>query len=254
LTFTNETRDNSDVEDAAAWCEARIKVFGNTTNDPDTLLISSTTDVASVLQAANYRRTITTYSSSADQYPSCSILGRAFTVNFSQPNSTITLKFKQMPGITAESLSQNQKSVLDGKNANALITVGDSIMYAESFMASGVFFDEVHGVDWLQNAIQNNVFGYLLTRPTKVPYTDKGVAALEQQVIRALDEGVANGLLAAGTTIDGTYLPNGYAVQTVPVALVPQAEKEARHYSGISFTALGAGAIHSVQINGIFER
>jgi len=260
LVFTKEVRDAADiegsngVEDAAAWCEARVKVFGNTSNDANVLESTSSTDIASVLQASNYRRTMTTYSSSPDEYPSASILGRAFTVNFSQPNSTITLKFKQMPGITSETLSQTQKATLDSKNANALIIVGASPMFAESFMASGVFFDEVHGVDWLTDAIQNNVFGYLLTRPSKVPYTDKGVAALEQQVTRALDEGVANGLLGAGETIDGIYLPNGYRVVTIPVALVPQADKEARHYPGISFTALGAGAIHSVQINGIFER
>jgi len=121
-------------------------------------------------------------------------------------------------------------------------------------MASGVFFDEVHGIDWLQNAVETNVFGYLLTRTTKVPYTNKGVAAIEQQVISALDEAVNNGLIAPGETIDGEFLPNGYKTTVIPVEDINQSDKEARHYPGLSFTVLGAGAIHSVQINGIFER
>ena len=260
LLFTKEVRDGIQInsEDAvvaaAAWCEARVKVFGNTSNDLDVLDSVTTNDIASTLEAANYRRTMTTFSSFVDQYPSASILGRAFTVNFSQPNSTITLKFKQMPGITVENMTQSQKAVLDSKNANALIEVGDSDMFAESFMANGVFFDEVHGVDWLENAIQTNVFGYLLTRTTKVPYTDKGIAALEQQVIKALDEAVVNGLIAPGETIDGEFLKTGYKTVAIPAADINQSDKEARFYPGLSFTVLGAGAIHSVQINGVFER
>jgi hypothetical protein len=195
---------------------------------------------------------MTTYSSYPNQYPSSSILGRAFTVNFNQPNSTITLKFKQLPGITVEDLTQSQKSVLDSKDANALIEVGDSDMFAESFMSNGVFFDEVHGVDWLKNAVETNVFGYSLIRTAT--YTNKGTASLEQQVISALDEASRNGLIAAGTTIDGEFLPNGYKTTVIPVEDINKSDKEARHYPGLSFVALGAGAIHSVQINGIFER
>lgn len=260
LIFTKEVRDlvqingEDAVEAAADWCEARVKVFGNTTNDLDVLDSVTTNDIASVLKAKNLRRTMTTFSSFPDQYPSASILARAFTVNFSQVNSTLTLKFKQMPTITVETLTQSRKSVLDSKLANALIQVGASDMFAESYMASGVFFDEVHGIDWLQNAIETNVFGYLLTRTTKVPYTNKGVAALEQQVIRALDEAVNNGLIAPGVTVDGEFLPLGYKTTVLDVALVNQSDREARHYPGLSFTVLGAGAIHSVQINGIFER
>tara|TARA_R110000744_G_scaffold20470_1_gene53736 strand:- start:8007 stop:9497 length:1491 start_codon:yes stop_codon:yes gene_type:complete len=260
LLFTKEVRDGvvinteNAVVAAAAWCEARVKVFGNTSNDLDVLDSVTTNDIASTLQTANYRRTMTTFSSFVDQYPSASILGRAFTVNFNQADSTITLKFKQMPGITVEALTQNQKAVLDSKSANALIVVGASDMFAESFMANGVFFDEVHGVDWLTNAVETNVFGYLLTRTTKVPYTNKGIAALEQQVTKALDEAVRNGLIAAGETIDGEFLGTGYKITTIPAEDINQSDKEARLYPGLSFVVLGAGAIHSVQINGVFER
>lgn len=258
--FTKEVRDAVQIngEDAvlaaAAWAEARVKVFGNVTNNLDALDAVTTNDILSLLQDNEYRRTISTFSSYPDQYPNASVFGRAFTVNFNQANSTITLKFKQLPGITVEELTQNQKSVLDSKNGNAIIYVGDSAMYAESFMSSGVFFDEVHGIDWLENAIQTNVFGYMLTRTTKVPYTDKGVAALEQQLIKALDEAVRNGLIAPGYTIDGEFLATGYKTTVIKVQDTNQSDKEARQYNGLSFIILGAGAIHGVQINGVFER
>lgn len=260
LLFTKEVRDlvqingEDAVEAAADWCEARVKTFWNTTNDLDAFDSVTDTDIGSVINGKTLRRTLTTFSSHPDQYPSASVAGRAFTVNFSQPNSTITLKFKQLPTITVEQLTFNQKTVLDSKKINALIDVGGNTMFAESFMANGTFLDEVHGLDWLTNAIETNVFGYMLTRTTKVPHTDKGYASLEQQTIKALDEAVRNGLIAPGTTIDGEFLPKGYKTIVTAEADVNQSDKEARQYNGLSFVVLGAGAIHGVQINGTFER
>jgi hypothetical protein len=260
FAFTKEVRDlveiNSEdaVEAAVDWTEARVKVFFNTTNDSNVLVASVDTDIASIIAAKEADRTMTTFSSTPSQYPSVSAAGRAFTVNFNQSNSTITLKFKQLPGITPEDLSQTQKDTLDAKHCSVYFNVGGLSIFGESFMGGDLFFDERHGIDWLVNAIQTQLFGYLVTRPTKVPYTDKGVAALEQQAVRVLDEAVNNGLVAAGTTIDGVFLPNGYRTETIPVADVSSSEVSARNYPGLSFLALGAGSIHRVQISGIFER
>lgn len=260
LIFTKEVRDDAiingedAVEAAASWVQARVKVFFNTTNDLDVLDSVTTNDIASVLDTGNFTRTMTTFSSYPDQYPSASIAGRAFTVDFSQPNSTLTLKFKSLPGITVEDLSSTDKQVLDSKRANAFFQVGDTNIYGESYMAGDYFFDEIHGVDWLTDAIQTEVYGYLISRSTKVPYTDKGVAALQQQVTKVLDTAVLNGLAAPGETIDGEFLGSGYQVTTVPVANVSASEKQNRQYNGLSFVVLGAGAIHGVQIQGVFER
>jgi len=257
--FTKEMRDGvvinteDGVEAAAAWAEARVKVFANTSNDLDVLDSVSTTDIAAVLKTSSLRRTITTFSSHPAQYPSASLLGRAFTVNFNQPNSTITMKFKQLPTITVEDLNTTKVTTLNSKRANAYIDVGGNAMYSESYMANGVFFDEVHGVDWLTEEIQNEVFGYMLTVTTKIPYTDKGVAQIESRVTKALDAAVRNGLAAPGETIDGEYLARGYKITTIPVANVSSSDKASRAYNSLSFIALGAGAIHSVQINGVFE-
>ena len=117
--FTKEVRDlvqingENAVDAAATWAEARIKVFFNTTNSLDTLDSVSTSDIGYLLTTRNLRRTMTTFSKQIDEYPSASIAGRAFTVNFNQPNSTITLKFKQMPGITVQELTVNEKAALD---------------------------------------------------------------------------------------------------------------------------------------------
>lgn len=256
--FTKEVRDTVQVYGetavlaAAAWTEARVKTFFTVSNNELTKTSTQTGTIAYLL--ASYSRTIVLYSSYPTEYPDASTAGRAFTVDFTSGNPSITLKFKQLPGITVEKVSTVQKGYLDAVNCNAYISIAGNIMLAEGKMASGRFFDEIHGLDWLKNAIQTNVFGYMSTRTSKVPYTDKGIQALAQQVSNALAEGVTAGLLAPGTTIDDEFLSEGYKVSTVPEAKVSQSNKEARFYNGISFVALGSGAIHGVTINGIFER
>ncbi len=267
FVFTNEVRDGVIINgaadtgpiEAAKWAQSRSKVFGNVTNDADALLITSTTDVGATLEAGGYTRTFTDYSSLASEYPAASGFGRAFTVNFSQPDSTITLKFKQKPTITPEAnLTSTQLNVLQGKRINAYYNVGNgtngSPIYAEGVMAAELYFDDRHNIDWLIDAIQNQVYNYLRSSTTKVPLTNRGGAQLEQQVITVLDEAVNNGMLAPGYTSDDVFLPRGYTTSVQAVEDIADADKQARKGPAITVTALLAGAVHSVEINVNFER
>ena len=212
---------------------------------------------------AGYRRSFTLYdpvitTGGIDDHTSAhfSAAARASTVNFDLADSTITLKFKQLPGVTPSIITESERRGLTSKNINYYTNFGKSRMLAESTMAQdGVFIDEVHGVDWLQNAIETNVFGYLYAHPTKVPQTDKGVAALEQQVRLALQEAVRNGLIAPGTNyLTGEFMEKGFVTWAQPVGEQNQSDREARKAPPIYFLAKGAGAIHSVDIAGVFQR
>lgn len=255
LAFTNELRDNvAQLTAVAEWVEARVKVFGNDSDDRDILDMVNPNDIATVFKARNFRRTMTCLNYRPDEYLAVSALTRAFIVNFNAANSTITLKFKQMPGITAYPLRTSQKTALDFKRANAFYTVGGNPMFGEGYMANGIFFDEVHGLDWLQNAIETNVFGKLYTDTTKTPMTDPGVASLQQKVEEGLAEGERNGLLAPGFDRDNNFLQKGYVTATIPMKDWNQSDKERRQAPPITFVALGAGAIHGIEINGTFQR
>lgn len=255
LAYTRELRDNAQLDDVAAWVEARVKVFGVDSDDRGILDTLTTSDIASRMYSHGYRRTMTCLNYQPTEYLAISALARAFVVNFGTQNSTITLKFKQMPGISPYPMKTSEKTAMDAKQANAYYTVGGNPMFGESFMAAkGVFFDEVHGIDWLQNAIETNVFGKLYTDTTKTPMTDPGVASLQQKTEQALDEGVYNGLLAPGYDRDGNFLQKGYITQTIPMKDWNQSSKEARQAPPITFVCLGAGAIHGIEINGTFQR
>lgn len=260
LAFTKEITEQN-TKDAAAWVEARVKVFGCTTKVGAVADAGSTSDIGSFFKLNLYRRTLTVFDNN-DDYAAISALARAFTVNFNAQNSTLTLKFKQLPGITPVEITESQRLALVSKNVNYYTFFGDSAMLAEGVMASGVFFDEVHGLDWFQNAIETNVFGFLYTRVTKVPQTDKGVAQLVQQVEKACVEAVNNGLLAPGIwngselgEIEvGDFLDKGYYIFAQPVAEQNQSDREARKAPPIQVLGKGAGAIHFADITVEFGR
>lgn len=260
FTFTAETTE-AQLKEGMAWAEARVKIFGYTTSASNVQDSAQTNDIATFAKSNLYRRSFGIWDDN-DAYAVVSAMARAFVVNFNEQNSTLTLKFKTLPGNTPVSITESQRLALTGKNINYYSYFGDSAMLAEGVMGSGTFFDEVHGLDWLQNAIETNVFGYLYTRTTKVVQTDKGVASIVQQVEKALQQGVNNGLLAAGTwngmdlgeVKSGDFLPKGFYTYAQPVADQNLSDRQARKAPPIQVIAKGAGAIHFVDISVTFER
>jgi hypothetical protein len=260
VSLTNEATEQN-LKDAAAWVETRTKILGYTTKASNVQDAGATSDIATFFKDSMYRRTFGVWDNN-DDYAHVSAMGRAFTVNFNEQNSTLTLKFKTLPGITPTNISESQRQALLSKNINYYTYFGTSAMLAEGVMANGAFFDEVHGLDWLQNAIETNVFGFLYTRKTKVPQTDKGVQQIVLQVEKAMKEGVNNGLLAPGTwngeplgEIDtGDFLVKGYYIFAQPVSEQNQSDREARKAPPIQVLAKGAGAIHFASITVNFER
>ena len=253
VVIGSEYADSQAMLDVADWVEARQKVFFNTTNDAQVLTSGNTGTFTAQLKDKSLSKTLTIYSKVPGDFAGASVAGRAFVVNFEGTNTTITLMYKKLPTINAVDLNSTQRANMDRINCNAFLYVGSNTFFAESKMANGGYFDTVHGLAWLQNRIETDVFNLLYTSGTKVPYTDVGVTMIVAKVTEGLRQGVRNGLIAPGTTTDGTYLEEGFLVTYVAVSDVSAADKGNRIYRGITFQAVGAGAIHKVVITGSFS-
>lgn len=242
----------------AGFIEAagQSRIYGVTISNTNVLSPTVVNDLASTLKAAQYKRTFTQYSSSS-AYAVASLYGRAFTVDFTANNSTITLKFKQEPGVTAETLSETQAATLKAKNCNLIVNYNnDTAIIQEGVMANGFFFDEVHGTDWLQNDIQTAVYNLLYTSTTKIPQTDAGITQIATTIEHALGRAVNNGLVAPGVwnadgfgaLSRGQALPKGFYVYVPAVASQSQADREARKAPTIQCAVKLAGAVHSANV------
>lgn len=231
-------------------------IFGVTTQEAAALQSTSTTDLAALLQLGGYTRTFCQYSSS-NPYASASIFGRAFSVNFNASNSTITLKFKQEPLVTGETLTETQATTLSAKNCNVFVAYNNStFIIQQGTMANGYFFDEVHGTDWLQNQIQTDVYNLLYTSTTKIPQTDAGINQIATVVAQDCQMAVNNGLVAPGTwtgpaigaLVSGQFLTTGYYIYQPPIASQSVADRAARKAPPIQAAIKLAGAVHFANV------
>lgn len=251
----------ADVISVAAAIEASSlsRILAVTTDDVNVLVAGNTDNIGYKLKAAGYGRTFWQYSSSS-KYAAISAFGRAFTVNFTGSNTTITLKFKTEPGVTYETLTTTQAAAIDSINGNVYVYyANDTAIIQQGVMANGDFFDERHGLDWLQNYVQTNLYNLLYTSTTKIPQTDAGVTRLMTNVEASLDQAVNNGLVAPGVwnggpigqIQSGDTLTKGYYVYADAVSSQAQSDREARKSPVIQAAIKLAGAIHygDVQIN-----
>ncbi|NMP26848.1 DUF3383 domain-containing protein [Rahnella sp. SAP-1] len=250
-----------DILSAAAAIESAgvSRIMAITSADAAILTTTSTTDLASKLKAASYGRTFIQYSST-NSYAAVSAFGRAFTVDFTGSNTTLTMKFKQEPTVTYETITTSQAAAIDAKNCNVFAYyANDTAILQQGVMSNGDFFDERHGLDWLQNYVQTNLYNLLYTSTTKIPQTDPGVTRLLTNVEKSMDQAEKNGLIAPGVwngadigqLSSGDTLTKGYYAYAPAVSSQAQSDREARKSPTIQVACKLAGAIHfaDVQIN-----
>ncbi|EHX5122276.1 DUF3383 family protein [Salmonella enterica] len=228
------------------------RIFAITTDDEKVTIAAETTDLATKLKAAKYSRSFIQYSSTS-RYAALSSFGRAFTVNFTGSNTTITLKFKQLPGVTYESISTSQANALEAKNCNVYVYYeNDTAILEQGVMCNGDFFDERHGLDWLQNAVQTADYNTLYTSTTKIPQTDAGTTTRIANIEKVLDVAEKNSLFAPGIWSGGPMgqlntgdtLTKGYYTWADTVDNQLQTDREARKGVPIQVAAKLAGAVH----------
>ena len=228
-----------DVIRCAVWTEANARVFVTRSNDANVKSAVSTTDIAYLLSNASYTRSSVVYHGTAGEYPDAAWVGLCAP---SDPGS-ITWAYKQLTGISADSLTQTEINAVHGKNANTFITLGGVNVVQFGTVASGEFIDNIRGSDWLSARIQEGVYSNMVNLP-KIPFTNQGIAVVENVIRSVLQEGVASGFLAA----------NPAFTVSVPDAIdVSSANKLARTPPAVTFEATVAGAIHKVVIQGVVK-
>lgn len=263
IMFSNDNVPSaSDIEAVAGYIEAAANphLFLSQTGDTNALVTGDTTSVGYALKQAKYNRSGVFWRSgkAGDPGDSAALFGKAFTMNFDGSNTEYTLMWKQLASLTPETaLTGTQAQALDANNYSYYTTLnnGQSAVI-NGKMASGTFFDEMQGIDWLANRIQIEVFN-LLQSVAKVPQTDAGNHQLVAAMVRALDAGVNNGLIGRGgawnaggfgALVTGQVLPKGYYIYAPPVAAQVQADRAARKSVAFQIAVKLAGAVHDVSI------
>ncbi len=257
LKFADTGLTNAQHTAVANLIEADQRhIYGATTQEPTTLDSTSTADLASTFKALGLKYSFVQFSSSSP-YAAASLFGRLLTTDFNANNTTITLMYKQEPGIVPETLTSSQADTLQSKRCNVFVTYNnDTAIIQYGVTPSGIYIDSVYNSIWFQNRVQTDVYNLLYQSLTKIPQTDAGNALIAATIEAACAAAVNNGYLAPGVWNSGGFgalkqgdtLAKGYYVYAPPIALQSQADREARKSVSFQVAAKEAGAIHSVDI------
>jgi len=221
----------------AANIQTQIKALIASSADDEILDSTVITDIASDLQTAVYDRTMFIYHPKAlEQYPCAAWAGKGLPKD---PGS-ITWDLKTLIGIDYTELSSTEKTNLAAKNCNYYTQIAGINVTQKGITSGDEWFDVIHGLDWVQARMQEQVFG-VLANADKIPYTDPGIAVVEGAVRAILKEAVSAGVFAASPEPTVT-VPKAVAVST--------ADKANRILRNVKFYATLAGAIHESEVSG----
>lgn len=249
--------EEDDILSVAALIEAAApsRVLAITVQDTQEL-VSGADTLGFKLSERSLQHTLVVYSTSS-AYAAASVVGRMSTVDFQGSNTTITLKFKQLPGISPEYLTTSQANSLQEKHINVFAAYeNDTSILQEGVMSGGWYIDERQGLDWLQNQVETDLWNLLYTSTTKVSQDERGATTIISTINGSLDIGVRNGLIAPGVwngdsfgaLARGDTLSTGYYVYMVPLDEQSQADREARKAPPVQIAVKLAGAIHSIDV------
>lgn len=226
----------ADILQVATYVETQLAVYLSATLDADTLT-SVTTDIMSVLKGLAFDRTMLLYSAQANtKAPDAAWMGYMLPTTPGVGNWAE----KTLKGVTADNLSPTQISNVLGKNGNVYVPMGGAGITLFGTCASGEFFDVTIFLDWLASTMQSNVFR-VQTDPNnlKIPYTNGGIAMIENPMRQTMQQGQDNQGLVPGWTVFGP-----------DVTAVSPADKTSRTLNGLGFDGELAGAINKVNIQG----
>lgn len=248
--------EEQDIIDTAALISASTPshICCFTSKDTNELDGTQTSSLGYELAQLGNNRVFVMYSSTNDN-AAVSVLGRMSTVNFEGSNTTITLMFKQCPGVEPEYLRTSQANALQGNNVNVFVAYqNDTSILQYGTMSGGWYIDEVHGLDWLQNRVETDLWNLLYTSTTKIGQDESGMTAILSTVNSSLEAGVRNGLIAPGvwngdefgTLKRGDTLTTGFYVYIQPLEEQAQADREQRKAPPIQIAVKLKGAVHSI--------
>ena len=196
-----------------------------------------------VLKAQDYDRTFVIFHSDPTElakYPDAAWVG----ARGSQPVGSVTWKFAQLIGITADDIGLSTVQSVNAAGGNVYVMRGGQPRTGEGIVVSGEYIDVIMSKDWVQVNIENAI-QTLLNNSPKIPYTNAGIAQLEAATVNVLRAGYNQGIIAED--VDGLPL---YSTNFPTREETNPADRAQRKYTGATFTFELAGAVHEATIRG----
>ena len=165
------------------------------------------------------------------------------------PAGRETWAFKRVAAVLPSNISTTLEVQLQEDNSNMVLRRAGRNITINGQVRGGEWIDVIRGRDWLQNDMQLRIFNLLLMNP-KIPYTNDGIAKVENQMRASLLAATGRGIVAPDEyDEDGNKIP-GFVVSVPNSATITPTQRASRVLVDCKFTARLAGAIHAVRVDG----
>jgi hypothetical protein len=226
----------TEIEDVSDFVEGLFKLHAAMSQDDGMYDQAVSNDVGSLLQSKALARTFLFH------HPDAVTIGAAMLgKNLPKDPGSITWKFKTLATIPFVEYTPGEKSALANKNIERYIRIAGNNLTCDGKTSSGEFIDITRFVDFIRVRLQENIF-FRLKNADKVPFTDPGIAIIENEVRGVMQLGISVG---------------GFAADPAPEVTVPLAadvsinDKANRLLPDVKFNATLAGAIHELEVRGV---
>jgi hypothetical protein len=237
-------RDNTSLNSAGDWIAAREKLFFGCSSS------------VMALSGRNNTREAYVIHDQPDTFPDAAWVG------FCLPRAigSITWKWKAPTGVVAADFTLTELNNIrkqEGYGYGQTFTERSGIVYSnEGITTGGQYIDVIMSRDYIRARLEESLFA-LQVRSDKISFDNTGFAQMESEIRAVLKTAGTNGIIARATTEEdllksdeGEYM---YKVSVPSRSDVPINDRAERKLSGIEFSFTIAGAIHSVDVNGVIE-
>lgn len=245
--FTVLGIDDTEQDAIALYAEsAEPAIQFWTTSETPAIWQQPSGDILDQLRNKQYNRTLFVPNKNDGEFPQVAAMVKFFVY---EPGKVIA-GLKTLTGVTFSAFTPDEAKTILGKNGNTYERYAANVfIFNPGKMVSGAWADEIRDRDWLQNYIQTSMVSALLRSP-KIPYTNPGITTLVNVLQGCLRYAQQQGVIAPDQLDSmGNTVP-GFVVDA-PNALDVPFDIKASRVLTLKFTALLAGAIQQVKIDGI---
>lgn len=252
---------DADVPGIASWAQANSVLVYETFSGSD-YLVKDNSNPAYVVTLSNQTNFRCLYSKSGNRKLSATYMSRAHVVNFNAQNSAMTMNLKELE-VPAEDYSSTEISQAKAVGLDIYTTtknVGEVLC-----SPANDFVDNRYNLIAFIDQIQTGQFNLLHGTATKVPQTQEGVDAIEDQGEQDCELFVTAGVFASGEWTASDFFGDreqfltairqkGYYVLARDLADQTVAARENREAPVLQIAVKNAGAIHSENVIINFNR
>jgi len=236
--------DESLYETIAEWTESQIKLFSYT-------FLSDTDPVGAIY----YRSFGICGIINDDDKPSAvpqanQFLNVAFTARcLAYPAGSETWANNRLAAVYPSNLSSTLMNTFKTNSSNYFIKVAGRNITMNGQVRANEWIDTIRGRDWLQNDMQLRIFNLLIMNP-KIPYTNAGIAMVQNAMVASLKAARQRGIVAEDEYDDDGALVPGFTTSVPNSASITATQKASRVLVDCKFSARLAGAIHVIRVDG----